>query len=58
MLRQVHSVHHIPMEDVEGQNVVLNMLEVFVTRWRHVLANVTSLYQKRGEKNDGVERNF
>ena len=55
-LRQVHRVHHILMEETEGQDVVLNMLEVFVNRWRHVLANVTSLCPERGErKKDGVE---
>ncbi len=54
-LRQVHRVHHILMEETEGQDVVLNILEVFVNRWRHVLANVTS--SERGEKKDGVESN-
>lgn len=38
------------MEETEGQDVVLNMLEVFVNRWRHVLANVTSLCPERRER--------
>lgn len=49
-LRQVHCVHHILMEETEGQDVVLNILEVFVNRWRHVLASVTSLCPGRGER--------
>lgn len=46
----MHRVHHILMEKTEGQDVVLNILEVFVNRWRHVLANVTSLCPKRRER--------
>lgn len=49
----MHRVHHILMEETEGQDVVLNMLEVFVNRWRHVLANVTSLCPERGERKKG-----
>lgn len=55
-LRQVHHVHHILMEETEGQDVVLNILEVFVNRWRHVLANVTSLWPERGEREQGRGR--
>ncbi len=47
----MHCVHHILMEETEGQDVVLNMLEVFVNRWRHVLANVSSLCPGRREEN-------
>lgn len=36
--------------DNEGQDVVLNILEVFVNRWRRVLANVTSRCPERGER--------
>ena len=46
----MHCVHHILMEETEGQDVVLNILEVFVNRWRHVLANVTSLCPESGER--------
>lgn len=37
------------MEETKGQDVALNMLEVFVNRWRHMLANVTSLCLEKGE---------
>lgn len=48
--RQVHCVHHVLIEETQGQDVVLNILEVFVNRWRHVLANVTSLCPERVER--------
>lgn len=37
------------MEETKGQDVALNMLEVFVNRWRHMPANVTSLCLEKGE---------
>lgn len=46
------------MEETPGQDVVLNILEVFVNRWRHVWANVTSLCPEIGEwKKKRVESN-
>lgn len=45
----MHGVHHILMEKTEGQDVVLSILEVFVNRWRRVLANITSLGPERRE---------
>lgn len=42
-------VQHILMEETRGQDVVLNTLGVFVNRWRHMLAKVTSLSpEKKG----------
>lgn len=46
-------VHHILMEKtlLRGQDVMLNMLEVFVNRWRHMPANVTSFGLEKGGRN-------
>lgn len=46
----MYCVHDILMETTEGQHVVLDMLEVFVNRWRRFLANVTSLCAEERER--------
>lgn len=47
------------MEETKGQDVALSMLEVFVNRWRHMLANVTSLCLEKGEgKRTGWKATF
>lgn len=38
------------MEETKGQDVVLSVLEVFVNRWRHVQANITSFCPEREER--------
>lgn len=58
-LRQVHRVHHILMEETEGQDVVVNILEAFVNRWRRAGKRYLTLSRrKRGEKKNGVESNI
>ena len=46
----MHHNHHILMEETDGQDVVLNILEAFVNRWRHALANVASLCPETRER--------
>lgn len=57
-LRQVHGVHHILMLRTEGQDVVPKILDVFVNRWRHVLANITSLCSEAQEGTGNAAFNF
>lgn len=53
----MHRVHHILMEETEGQDVVVNILEAFVNRWRCAGKRYLTLSRKRGEKKNGVESN-
>lgn len=46
-------LQHILMEETKRQDVVRGMLEVFVHRWRHALANFTSLSPKKKKKITG-----
>lgn len=46
---------HILAEESRGQDVVPGMLELFVNRWRHVLAIVTSLSPQKTGKGGGAQ---